>query len=67
MELELFHRIARYISYFRCSLSTMISIAFKYQADFSIIPSMSYVFMFGDINIYLHRQWNGGLIDIGHL
>ena len=63
-----------YISYIRCSLSKMTSIPLKYQSRsivgltyFSIKPSMSYVFMFGDINIFLHRQWNGGFTDISHV
>ena len=63
MEIDRCHPIARYISYFRCSLSTMTSIPFKYQSSlivgipyFPIIPSISYVFMFGNINIFLHRQ-----------
>ena len=34
---------------------------------FSSIPSMGYVVMFVDINIFLHRQCNGGFIDISHL
>ena len=28
---------------------------------------MGYVFKFGDMNIFLHRQCNGGFIDIHHV
>ena len=63
-----------HISYFRCSLSKLTSIPFKYRSRlnvgipyFSIINSMSYVFMFGDINIFLHSQWNGGFIDMRYV
>ena len=34
---------------------------------FSFIPSMGCDFMFGDINIFLHRQCNGDFIDISHV
>ena len=34
---------------------------------FSFIPSMGYVFKFGDMNIFLHRLCNGGFIDIHHV